>query len=96
MGRGVGGCQGDIRYEVIIWKKGERQVEQDNIQCSFEHGDLAFQWRPFSLVTWRPRKAELAGELSVDKRKSKGVKCKEFLSVMSPGRGSSLVGADGK
>ena len=21
------------------------QVEQDNIQCSFEHGDLAFQWK---------------------------------------------------
>ena len=32
----------------------------------------------------------------MDKRKSKGRECKEFLSVMSPGRGSSLGGADGK
>lgn len=45
MGRGVGGCQGDVRYEVILWKKGERSSRTGYTRCSFEQGDLAFQWK---------------------------------------------------
>lgn len=42
----MGDCQVDRRYEVIGWQKGERSVEQDNPQCSLEHGNHAFEWKP--------------------------------------------------
>lgn len=29
----------------LFGRRVKGQVEQDNIQCSFEHGDLAFQWK---------------------------------------------------
>lgn len=93
----MGGCQGDRRYEVIFWEKGERlsRIGQYTAliwawwHCISMEADGFWSLCFFlHMVMQRPRKVELAawgrgGILWLNRRtKEWRVFCKEFLSVV--------------